>query len=127
MIKKKEDDENGNLIIDYRKGDEIQSAWADAIEEVKLMFDESILKIYKTSSSIYTEIILKHESLLVCFSKYVAYLMICNFKWLIHKYQTSFQLIDNKKSEKALIIALIREINHSTNLLRSDLFEAYCT
>ena len=80
---------------------------------------------YLNSTSIYRNVILPNETLLVVFSKYVSFLMANAFKWLVQKYNTQYELVDRQQSETDLVVSLMREFHRVTGDLRSDLYEAY--
>lgn len=125
VIESKEDmgeDSDFDLEIVYRKQDDLQSAWAQTIEQMKLMLGERRCdSIYKSSEQFYLRVILKHESLLVTVAMYCAYLMTGNMKWLIMKYNTEKELINQQETKKKLYLDVMRELHRATGHVRRDL------
>lgn len=123
-----EEDERSKYDLDivYRKQDDLQSAWAQCMEQLKLMLgDRRCDRIYSSSDSFYLRVILKHESLMVAMAIYVAFLMTGTSKWLIMKYNTANELINQNETKKKLYLDLMRELHRATGHVRPDLVKKW--
>jgi len=123
-----EEDERSqyDLQIVYRKQDDLQSAWAQAIEHLKLMLgDNRCSRIYASADSFYLRVILKHESLMVAMAIYVAFLMTGTSKWLVMKYNTAQEIINQNETKRKLYLDVMRELHRATGHVRPDLVKKW--
>lgn len=126
--KTSEEDDRSNYDLDivYRKQDDLQSAWAQTMEQMKLMLGERRCdRLYSSSDSFYLRVILKHESLMVAMAIYVAFLMTGTSKWLVMKYNTEKELINQNETKKKLYLDLMRELHRVTGHVRNDLVKKW--
>lgn len=114
------------LDIAYRQQDDLQSAWAQALEHMKLMLGNNRCNNkYSSSVNFHQFVVLKHESLLVAVALYVAYLMTGTSKWLVMKYNTEKELIDQQQTKKKLYLDVMRELHRATGDVRKDLIDKW--
>lgn len=114
----------------YSYTTELQSAWADAMEECKLMLDSEsrgFPPFFESEEFFKTYFLPKeYESLLVAFSRYVAYLMSEAYKRLVMKGNTRFEFWHMEESEDKLTMNILRAMAMIIrNDLRTDLVRDY--
>lgn len=128
VIQSREEEEAGGTIhVDYRKTDDVLSAWADAMETMKQFVSTRAKReaVYKSSDDFYRSIILKNEGLLVRFSAYTAHLISTSYKWMVQKSDTKYEIARYEGRESSLLVDLMREFERVTGHLREDMKETY--
>lgn len=106
----------GTLQIEFRFNDVVLAAWADALEELKLMIHDDVREMqveFQLNDTLYSELVLTNESLLVAFAKYVAFLIGKGRSKLIMKYNTQFELGSNEETEERLLKNMMRQLHES--------------
>lgn len=106
----------GTLQVEYRFNDVLLAAWADALEELKMMIRDNEREMqveFQVNDSLYTELVLMNESLLIAFAKYVAFLIGKGKSKLIMKYNTQFELGSNEETEERLLKNIMRQLHES--------------
>ena len=115
--------------IKYSYNEQLLHAWATILDKVKDMIDPSVKMTDRgwTDSKILYEKILKNDSVLLAFARYVAFIMMSESNNMVPRNRTRYMLNDQSRIEDERVLALMRALKNDIGVLDPRLAELYIT
>lgn len=113
--------------IKYSYNEQLLYAWATVLDKIKDMIDPSIKLMDRTwdDSRVLYERILKNDSVLLAFARYVAFIMMSESNNMIPRNKTRYVIDDQSRIEDERVLALMRALKNGMQILDPKLAELY--
>lgn len=115
--------------IKYSYNEQLLHAWATVLDKLKDMIDPSVKMLDRewNKSQVLYERILKNDSVLLAFARYVAFIMMSESNNLVPRNRTRYVLNDQSRIEDERVLALMRALKYEMGILDPRLSELYIT
>ena len=118
-----------DIKIKYSYSEQLLYAWATVLDKIKDMIDPAVKMTdrgWVDSKTLY-ERILKNDTLLLAFARYVAFIMMSESNNMVPRNKTRYVLNDQSRIEDERVLSVMRALKYEMGIIDPRLAELYLT